>query len=262
MISTVFIGVNALDTSRNDICLDLPAHSPVTHGMLRIQAEVDGDIIRRARPILGSMHRGAEKLFESRDYRQILMLANRHEWLSPFSGEVGVAQLLESALGIEVPNDAQQLRKLLLSYSTVTSHLAFLAGFPWSNGEIGQALRVERERWVEHFHTYVGTRMHPMITRIGGLTHAPTGTWLAHIPELVSHCTEVLSTTSQQLAGEGQLNEIGIITDIDVVDFALSGPSSHPGDVYSRLELLVKQTFEASAEANALATSLEILEGG
>ena len=106
---------------------------------MRIDCEYDGEIITAAKPILGSMHRGAEKLFESRDYRQVIALANRHEWLSAYSGEVGVAQLVETALGIEVPNAAQWFRTLLLEYNRVTSHLAFLAGFPWQDEALSVA---------------------------------------------------------------------------------------------------------------------------
>jgi NADH-quinone oxidoreductase subunit D len=101
--------------------------------MMRIDCEYEGEIITSAKPILGSMHRGAEKLFESRDYRQVIALANRHEWLSAYSGEVGIAQLIETALGIEVPEAAQWFRTFLLEYNRVTSHLAFLAGFPWQD---------------------------------------------------------------------------------------------------------------------------------
>ena len=69
-------------------------YSPVTHGHTKFELQIDDGKVLAAKPILGSMHRGAEKLFESRDYRQILMLANRHEWVSAFAGELGVAQLL------------------------------------------------------------------------------------------------------------------------------------------------------------------------
>lgn len=91
------IGLSPLDIARSDESADLPIFAPATHGMLRIDCQIAGDTIVTAAPLLGSMHRGAEKLFESRDYRQVIGLANRHEWLSAFSGEVGVAQLVETA---------------------------------------------------------------------------------------------------------------------------------------------------------------------
>ena len=224
MVSTVSIGVNALDVARNDVCLDLPAYSPVTHGMLRIRAEIDDNTIVSAEPILGSMHRGVEKLFESRDYRQILMLANRHEWLSPFSGEVGVAELLESALGIEVPADAATLRLLLLEFSRVTSHLAFIAGVGSSHLGPTSNLREHRELWITHFQHYVGSRMHPMITRIGGLTHAPSREWLIDLHTLVEQCRPELLIAKDHLDNLQELRGVGRVTAADVTNYSVSGP--------------------------------------
>lgn len=170
------------------------------------------------------MHRGAEKLFESRDYRQILMLANRHEWLSAFAGELGIAQLLEDALGIEVPDAAQWFRTLLMEYNRVTAHLAFLAGFPWESQEIPNQLRINRELWVKHFAQYCGSRMHPMVTRIGGLTHAPEVNWLTEINNLITQTQNLLSELTPSL--EVELNKyvgVGTLTKTDAMEFAVSG---------------------------------------
>ena len=101
--------------------------------MLTLEVDVADGIIISADPILGAMHRGAEKLFESRDYRQVLSLANRHEWLSSFTGELGVALLVEHAMGIEAPAHATWLRTLLVEVHRMASHLAFLGGFPWTD---------------------------------------------------------------------------------------------------------------------------------
>lgn len=67
-----------------------PAH-PATHGVFRIVLEVSGERVKSATPVIGYMHRGFEKLAEHRDYRQIMALVNRHDWLSGFSNELGVA---------------------------------------------------------------------------------------------------------------------------------------------------------------------------
>ena len=192
--------------------------------MLRITAEMKDDRILSAQPILGSMHRGAEKLFESRDYRQILMLANRHEWLSPFSGEVGIAELLERALGIEVPLDAARLRVLLLEFSRVTSHLAFIAGFGTHQLSMPAELRTHREQWITHFQQYVGSRMHPMITRIGGLTHAPSREWLEHLSPLTNICRQRLASALSWLDAVDDIKGIGRVSAAEVTNYSLSGP--------------------------------------
>jgi NADH-quinone oxidoreductase subunit D len=169
------------------------------------------------------MHRGAEKLFESRDYRQVIALANRHEWLSAYSGEVGVAQLVETALGIEVPDAAQWFRTLLLEYNRVTSHLAFLAGFPWQDQQLVDNLRKSRELWVNHYRTYTGSRMHPMLTRIGGLTHAPTAEWLEEVQHLCFDAAQIILETNW-LALMSEYETVGVLTKAQVIESAVSGP--------------------------------------
>ena len=191
--------------------------------MLRIDCEYDGEIITSAKPVLGSMHRGAEKLFESRNYRQVIALANRHEWLSAYSGEVGVAQLIETALGIEVPDAAQWYRTLLLEFNRVTSHLAFMAGFPWHDQQLIENLRKSRELWVNHYRTYTGSRMHPMLTRIGGLTHAPTTEWLEEVQHLCFDTAQIVLETNWS-AQVSEYEGIAVLTKAQAIESAVSGP--------------------------------------
>ena len=86
-----------------DLVLNLGAGHPSAHGMLRLRLSLDGDRVVAAEPEIGFMHRGAEKLFEARDYRQIIVLANRHDWLGAFASELGVVLAAERLAGIEVP---------------------------------------------------------------------------------------------------------------------------------------------------------------
>ena len=109
----VVAGVGPAALARSDITLELGAHHPSTHGSLRLRLELDGDVVVTAEPLVGALHRGAEKLFEVRDYRQVLVLANRHDWLAAFNNEVGVALAVEDLLGLEVPVRATWLRTLL-----------------------------------------------------------------------------------------------------------------------------------------------------
>jgi NADH-quinone oxidoreductase subunit D len=106
-----------------------PAH-PSAHGMLRLRLTLDGDQITAAEPEIGFMHRGAEKLFEVRDYRQIIVLANRHDWLGAFASELGVVLAAERLAGIEVPPRAVWARTMLAELNRALSHLAFLSAYP------------------------------------------------------------------------------------------------------------------------------------
>src|SRR4029079_14462300 len=89
-----------------DMVLNIGPQHPSTHGVLRLRIVLDGERIGSAEPILGYMHRGAEKLFEVRDFRQIIVLAHRHDWLSAFANELGVVLAVERMLGMGGPGRA------------------------------------------------------------------------------------------------------------------------------------------------------------
>src|SRR5437763_17173723 len=105
--------VSTGDLATSDMVLNIGPQHPATHGVLRLTLTLDGERIVRADPVIGYMHRGAEKLFEARDYRQILLLANRHDWLSSVSNELGVVLAVVRLLGMEVPSRAVRARPLL-----------------------------------------------------------------------------------------------------------------------------------------------------
>src|SRR5690606_7113273 len=94
----VGIGAGAKELGTEDMTLNIGPQHPATHGVLRLKLTLDGERISAAEPIVGYMHRGAEKLFEVRDFRQIIVLANRHDWLSAFSSELGVVLAVERML--------------------------------------------------------------------------------------------------------------------------------------------------------------------
>src|SRR4051794_23605610 len=102
-LTTTTVGIGAGELATADMVLNIGPQHPSTHGVLRLTLVLDGERVVRADPVVGYMHRGAEKLFEVRDYRQIIVLANRHDWLSAFSNELGVCLAVERMLGIEVP---------------------------------------------------------------------------------------------------------------------------------------------------------------
>lgn len=96
-----------------------PVH-PSTHGVLRIVLELDGEVITRAEPVIGYMHRGAEKLSEYRDARQVVVLMNRHDWLSAFNNELGFVIAVERLSGIEVPERAQWIRTMFAEWNRIS----------------------------------------------------------------------------------------------------------------------------------------------
>ncbi len=147
-----------------------PAH-PATHGVLRVVLEMDGERIKSARPVIGYMHRGFEKLAEHRDYRQIMALTNRHDWLSAFGNELGVALAVEKMLEMEVPDRAQWIRMLLAEWNRVLNHLMFTGSFALELGAITPMFYAFREREdIQHLlESATGGRLHYTYNQVGGL---------------------------------------------------------------------------------------------
>jgi NADH-quinone oxidoreductase subunit D len=162
-----------------ELTLDLGDLHPSGHGALRIACRVDGDTVISATPEPGLLHRGTEKLLEARDYRQALMLANRHDWLGAAVSEIALATAIEELLGLEVPARAVWLRTLLCEINRASASLMLLIGgatLPPRGVPASHAPGIAaREAWLRCLESISGGRVHPMITRIGGLAHdAPT----------------------------------------------------------------------------------------
>lgn len=187
--------------------LDIPL--PAGPGPLRLRARFAGDTIEQAEVVTGLMHRGAEKLFESRDYRQILSLANRHDWLGSFDGEVSAARVMEDALGIVVPDRAQALRIAVSEVCRINHHLYWL-------GEIldDQGMRAMRARLTDALDLATGARMHLMITRIGGLSQDIPSPWFADLP-----LEECVQSVPHDMPGAG----VAVLRREVAVGYATSG---------------------------------------
>ncbi|MDP9184637.1 MAG: NADH-quinone oxidoreductase subunit D, partial [Actinomycetota bacterium] len=151
--------------------LNIGPQHPATHGVLRIVIELDGEIIKRAEPVIGYMHRGAEKLAEYRDARQTLVLMNRHDWLSAFNNELGWTIAVERLAGIEVPDRAQWIRTMFAEWNRIMNHLVFMGSYPLELGAITPLFYTFREREMcqDLVESATGARMHHSFARVGGL---------------------------------------------------------------------------------------------
>jgi NADH-quinone oxidoreductase subunit D len=202
-----------------DVTLELGAHHPSTHGSLRLRLVLDGDTVVAAEPLVGALHRGAEKLFEVRDYRQVLMLANRHDWLAAFNNEVGVALVVERMLGMEVPARATWLRTLVCEVNRVLSHLMFLG---WLDPAYVR-LRAPLQQVLEEA---TGGRVHLVWTRIGGVLHDVPEGWEAR-------CAAALATVRAGLPSPslGPLEGVGVLPAEVALSFGVSGPVARASGV-------------------------------
>ncbi|MEV0649309.1 NADH-quinone oxidoreductase subunit D [Phytomonospora sp. NPDC050363] len=184
---TVGVGAGAEQLDTTEMVLNIGPQHPSTHGVLRLKLHLDGERVTACEPVVGYMHRGAEKLFEVRDYRQILMLANRHDWLSAFCSELGVALAVERLMGIEVPERAVWLRTALAELNRVLNHLMFLGSYPLEIGAITPVFYAFRERETLQavFEEVAGGRMHFMFNRIGGLKEEVPAGWTSRARQAI-----------------------------------------------------------------------------
>src|ERR687895_1437053 len=165
------IAAEGRDLSTEEMVLNIGPQHPSTHGVLRLVIELDGEKIRHAEPVIGYMHRGAEKLAEFRDIRQTLVLMNRHDWLSAFNNELGWVIAAERLAGIEVPDRAQWIRTMLAEWNRILNHLMFMGSYPLELGAMTPIFYAFREREMiqDLMEAATGARLHHSFCRVGGL---------------------------------------------------------------------------------------------
>ncbi len=239
-----------------DLLINLGEGHPSGHGMLRLRLTLEGDRIVTADPVIGYVHRGAEKLFEARDYRQIIVLANRHDWLGAFASELGVVLAAERLAGIEVPPRGVWARTLLAELNRVLSHLAFLGSYPpeVAGGPDAEAGAAEadpdaeagvaeaaaaagraRELLQSIMEEISGGRMHYMFNRVGGLKEELPEGWLGRVGAAAAAVRADLPRIGAIVRGSerfrGRTRGVGVLTGEQVRQYGVSGPAARASGV-------------------------------
>ncbi len=220
-----------------DMVLNIGPQHPATHGVLRLSLTLDGERIVACEPVIGYMHRGAEKLFEVRDYRQIIVLSNRHDWLSAFSNELGVVLAVERMLGMEVPVRAVWTRTLLAELNRVLNHLMFLGSYPIELGAITPMFYAfrERETLQQVMEELSGGRMHYMFNRVGGLKEDLPAGWLDRCAAAVAAVRRRLPQIEDLLLGNeifaARTRGVGALAPELVEAYGVSGPIARASGV-------------------------------
>ncbi len=227
---TVAMGIGAGDLATADMILNIGPQHPSTHGVLRVRLRLDGERIVEAEPIVGYMHRGAEKLFEVRDYRQIIMLANRHDWLSAFSNELGVVLAAERMLGMEVPERAVWARTLLAELNRALNHLMFLGAYPLEIGAITPIFYAFRERETLQavLEEASGGRIHYMFNRVGGLKEDLPAGWTDRVRTAVGAVRARMVDLDNLVMGNeifrARTRGVGVLSSAAAQSYGVSGP--------------------------------------
>lgn len=158
-------------TSNNLYEINFGPQHPAAHGVLRLVLQLDGEIVERADPHIGFLHRGTEKLIEYKTYLQALPYFDRLDYVSPMCQEHAFALATEKLLGVSVPLRAQYIRVLFSELTRVLNHILNITTFAMDVGAITPLLWgfEDRERLMEFYDRASGSRMHANYFRPGGV---------------------------------------------------------------------------------------------
>ncbi|MCC6857540.1 MAG: NADH dehydrogenase (quinone) subunit D [Bryobacterales bacterium] len=210
--------------------LNMGPQHPSTHGVLRLELELDGETIVRCRPDLGYLHTGIEKQFEALTYQQAVVLTDRIDYLAPLSNNFCYCLAVEKLLGLEIPRSAQWMRVMLVELTRLNSHLVWLGTHAMDIGAMSVFLYCmrEREEILRIFEMFSGQRMMTSYIRIGGLALAPPRGWQERVrkfieafPGKVDQYEELLSNNAIWI---GRTRGVGTIPVADMIDLGVTGP--------------------------------------
>ncbi|MDP7191621.1 MAG: NADH-quinone oxidoreductase subunit D [Alphaproteobacteria bacterium] len=230
-----------------------PQH-PAAHGVLRLVLELDGEIIDRADPHIGLLHRGTEKLIEHKTYLQAAPYFDRLDYVAPMNQEHAYALAVEKLLGIEVPPRAQYIRVLYGEIGRILNHLLNISTYALDVGAMTPFLWMfeEREVLMEFYERVSGARLHAAYFRPGGV-HKDMPAGLAEdILAFVERFPQIIDDTENLLTENRIFRQrtvdIGVITGEQALDWGFSGPClrasglpwdlrrSQPYDAYEEID--------------------------
>ena len=230
-----------------------PQH-PAAHGVLRLILEMDGEIVERADPHIGLLHRGTEKLIEHKTYMQAVPYFDRLDYVSPMNQEHAFTLATEKLLGITVPKRAQYIRVLFCELGRILSHILNVTTFALDIGALTPALWgfEEREKGMEFYERVSGARLHANYFRPGGVAQdMPIGLmedmekWCDALPNYLDDLETLL--THNRIFKQRTV-DIGAVSKGDAIDWGFTGAmlrgsgvawdlrKSQPYEVYDELE--------------------------
>ncbi len=206
-----------------------PQH-PAAHGVLRLILEMDGEVIERADPHIGLLHRGTEKLIEHKTYLQAVPYFDRLDYVAPMNQEHAFALAVEKLLGIAPPPRGQYIRVLFCEIGRILNHLLNIATFALDIGAMTPFLWgfEERERLMEFYERVSGARLHAAYFRPGGvhrdLPAGLTDDILAFIDSFPKVVDDIEGLLTENRIFKQRTVDIGVISDEDALDWGFSGP--------------------------------------
>ena len=207
-----------------------PSH-PSTHGVLRLQMEIDGETVIKADPVVGYLHRGDEKIAENMTYNQFVPYTDRLDYLAPLANNVAYALAVERLAGLEVPPRCQAIRVIVAELARISSHLMGLGAYGIDVGAwtIFLYTFTEREKLYKLFEELTGARFTNSYTRIGGVARDVPEGWTdrvnAFCDQFLPILDEILALLSRNRIFLDRTEGIGVISRADAIAYGLTGPN-------------------------------------
>jgi NADH dehydrogenase I D subunit len=251
------VGVSKTETRQKELTLNMGPQHPATHGVLRLTLDLNGEVVVRCTPHIGYLHRGVEKLAESRTYQSAMPLTDRLDYVASMANNIGYCLAVEKLFGIDVPNRAQYLRTIVFEMSRICSHLLWLATHALDIGAMTVFLYCFREReWLlDIFETICGARLTVSYPRIGGVFQDMQQEVISSLQEFTqifpNKIGEYETLIDKNRIWLQRTRGVGIISAQDAVRWGLTGPSlrgsgvsydlrrDNPYDAYDRVEFEV-----------------------
>ena len=237
------------------VTINLGPQHPSTHGVFRLRVTFDGEVVLDVEPVFGYLHRGSEKLAESRTYVQIVTLTDRMDYVASMSNNLAYVRAVEKLADIEVPERAQYIRVISAELQRIASHM-MATGFLLNDlGAFATPLMYcfrERERILDLFEMLCGARITLSYMRPGGiLQDAPEDFWPAldriveDLPKSIDELEDLITNNEIVLT---RTRGVGTLTAEQAIDYSVSGPilraagvewdlrKADPYEIYDRVE--------------------------
>lgn len=215
-----------------DLLLNVGPQHPSTHGVFRMVLQVDGEVVKDVIPHIGYLHRGAEKLCETMDFRQGIGFMDRTEYLAAFNAELSYVMAVEALADIEVPERAQWIRMILCELNRLSSHFMFMGAFGIDVGVFATPFIYawkEREQILDLFEEVAGDRMMYAYFRPGGLAWDVPHNFKARVREVLKSTRIGINDFDGLLTKDeifrARTQGVGVISAEEAIEWGMSGPS-------------------------------------
>ena len=240
-----------------NLTLNFGPQHPAAHGVLRLILEMDGEVVQRADPHIGLLHRGTEKLIEYKTYTQALPYFDRLDYVSPMSQEHAFTLAVEKLLKCEVPIRAQYIRVMFSEITRILNHLLNITTFALDVGAMTPMLWMfeEREKLLEFYERVSGSRFHSNYFRPGGVAQDIPDGLLEDLQTFVNQLPAKLDDMESLLTDnrifKQRLVDISIVGSQQAIDLGFTGPmlrasgvawdlrKSQPYEVYDKMSFMI-----------------------